>query len=340
MSNACVRVFVPTYRRSALLRRALASLRAQTFGAWVCEVHNDDPHDDAPAAIVSELGDPRIVLVRHERNLGALDTFNLFFRAAPEPYYSLLEDDNAWEPDFLLVLTRALQEHPQATVAWCNQRVWREEVDGSWTITGETVRPLEPGLPRLIPWGAPEQALGGLHANGAMLVRSRPGEHFVVRGVPFTGIEAARERLFPHPMVYVPQPLARFAMTRESARSRDLPRWLAFQTILLATFVRHAGLDAAGRAALLAHYRRGTPPPTTAFFCAALACRECRPFLALLQPREWWRLGRAATRRPLSWWRATQARRLYPEWWKQLDRATAARFAEARVASAALSPTR
>ena len=67
---ARVRIYLPTYRRPALLPRALASLRAQTFTDWVCELHNDDPEDPAPGQLLAGLGDPRITLVTHKRNLG------------------------------------------------------------------------------------------------------------------------------------------------------------------------------------------------------------------------------------------------------------------------------
>jgi len=62
---ATIRVFVPTHRRARMLERALASLRAQTFRDWVCEVHNDAPDDDAPHGhLQSHLpGHPRAVLL-------------------------------------------------------------------------------------------------------------------------------------------------------------------------------------------------------------------------------------------------------------------------------------
>ena len=50
---ASLRIFLLTYRRPALLRRALASLLAQTFTDWTCELHNDAPDDDAPRAILA-----------------------------------------------------------------------------------------------------------------------------------------------------------------------------------------------------------------------------------------------------------------------------------------------
>ena len=142
-----VKVFVPTYRRRRLLPRALNSLRAQTFADWVCEVHNDDPTDTFPKELVKDLGDPRIKLHNHEHNLGAIATFNLFYRPTREPFYSLLEDDNWWLPEFLGTMIRAMDSHPNVTMAWCNQRVSEELADGSWRDTGHLVNPPEQTRP-------------------------------------------------------------------------------------------------------------------------------------------------------------------------------------------------
>ena len=109
VTAALVRVFVPTYRRNDLLPRALKSLLAQTFTRWVCEVHNDDPTNSFPTQLVKRLGDPRIGLCNHERNLGPAETFNLFFRPTREPFYCVLEDDNWWEPEFLETMTRVMR---------------------------------------------------------------------------------------------------------------------------------------------------------------------------------------------------------------------------------------
>ena len=113
-----VRVFVPTYRRSRLLARALDSLRAQTMLRWVCDIHNDDPSDSGPQELVQHLDDPRIRLIVHQANLGATATFNLFYRATAEPYYALLEDDNWWAPTFLEQLLKAMEQYPSLPLAW------------------------------------------------------------------------------------------------------------------------------------------------------------------------------------------------------------------------------
>ncbi len=331
-SPPSVRVFVPTCRRPQLLPRALRSLLAQTHTSWICEVHNDDPTDSSPGELVRQLGDPRIRLVTHERNLGAVATFNLFYRATPEPYYALLEDDNWWDPRFLTAMIAALVGFPTAVVAWCNQRIWIENPDGSWKDAERTVNPPERlPVPRQVRWGDARQALGTLHANGAMLVRSRPGEMFTTPAdIAFSSMESFRERMLPHPLVYVPESLAYFAITRASARTPDYRPWAVHQTAMLATFIEHAQLDDVGLQNLFDHYRAQRPPATNVFIHAALACETCRPLLRIVRPAEWARYLRGALRRPAVAWRAIRARAHHPAWWDDLARHTAARFAEER----------
>ena len=328
---ARIRVFLPTYRRPGLLPRALGSLRSQTFGDWVCEVHNDDPLDEGPRMALARLGDPRIVLRQHERNLGGVETFNLVFRSCSEPFYSLLEDDNWWEPDFLESMLTVAEAHPASTVFWANQRVWKEEPDGRFTDTGGLVQPdVGNESPRSVPWGQRAQIFGAVHSNGAMLVRSRPGEAFATPRVPFSVVEGFRERLFPYPLVFVPKPLAHFSLTLKTARSADRGEWVMMQVMLAATYLKHAGYGKDRFASLWSEARSQRPPSTTTLLLASLIEPKCRGLRSQARPADWFRLARGSLRRPAVLLRVLRAKRNHPDWWDWLDRHTAARFAEAR----------
>lgn len=330
-TTARVRVFVPTYRRAHLLERALRSLLSQTFADWVCEIHNDDPLDPVPEQLVRSLNDRRITLCTHERNLGTVATFDLFYRSTPEPFYSLLEDDNWWDPNFLDVMLEAMGRHPEVVLAWCNQSVWREAEDGSWHDTGTFTQPIAGSQEaRLIEWGHPRQALGALHANGSMLLRSRQGERFPTVGVPQAGVEPFRERAMPHPLLYVPRPLAYFAMTRQSSRPADPSAWSGFQVLLLAAYVECGRLTPVDLRILWRHYSTETPAPTNVFLFAGLLWASCRPFLRLARWPDWWRLARHVLGHPFGALRVIRACLRPPMWWDELNRNTSARFAERR----------
>lgn len=331
--GARVRVFLPTYRRHRLLPRAIASLQAQTVTDWVCEVHNDDPADAFPGEFLARLGDPRFTLVRHERNLGGVATFNLFFRATREPFYSMLEDDNWWEPGFLAAMLDAATQFPTAEIFWANMRIWQEQADGTFADTGETINPCTPGEPpRAVHWGQARQIFGAIHSNGAMLVRSRAGTAYPTPDVPFAVVEPFRERSWRYPIVFVPAPLAHYSLTRRSHRDENAAEWGTLQVMLAATFLRHARYNDARLAQLWADARSATPPHTNVLLLASFADPACRAVRAGASLADWARLFRSSLRRPKILRRVRAARRAHADWWEWLDRHTATRFAEAALA--------
>ncbi|MGC4072650.1 MAG: glycosyltransferase [Nibricoccus sp.] len=338
-SGARVRVFLPTYRRHALLPRAVSSLRAQTFSNWICELHNDDPADPFPGELVRQLSDPRIRLVQHERNLGPIETFNRFYQPTAEPFCSLLEDDNTWEPAFLETLLAALDAHPGCTLAWCNQRVIREEPDGRLVETGSFANPPESASIRTQRWGHLRQITGALHANGAMLLRSRPGETYRTPQIPFGCVEAFRERMFPHPLLYISQPLATFTITRQTARAGDTRDWGAALALLAASFLKHAGVSSQESRQICSHFRDQRPPMTDTLIAAALQCSEARPILKHITPLDWLRYTLRFLRHPLTAIHTARTISRHSDWWDLLDRHTEARFRESsRSASSPALP--
>jgi glycosyltransferase involved in cell wall biosynthesis len=330
---AAVRIFLPTYRRPALLPRALAGLRAQTCRDWVCELHNDAPDDPIPGQLLAELGDPRITLVTHPGNLGGTATFNLFFRSSTEPFYSILEDDNWWEPDFLATMLATAAAHPVATVFWANMRIAQEQADGSFSDTGRTIWPEASGeAVRLFPWGQPQQICGALHSNGAALFRSRPGQDFQIPAVPFAVIEPFRERMLPHPLVLVTRPLATFSLTLLTARSRDAAEWAETQAMLAATFFQHCPWNDEHVSQVWADARAARPIGTTNLILAALAQPECRGLLRHAQWRDWWVILRGFIRRPGLYFRIRRSRRNHADWWQFLEEHTGIRWSETSAA--------
>jgi len=324
-------VFLPTFRRPNLLPRAIESLRAQTFTGWICELHNDDPVDAFPAELLQRLGDPRIRLFQHERNLGPVASFNLFYQPVSEPFFSILEDDNGWEPQFLEKMLEVLAAFPDATLAWCNQRIWQESPDGSWQDTHSFVDP-EVTLnlaPRLIRWGHRQQLMGAVHANGAMLMRSRPGQGYTTPEIPFAGVETYRERMVPHPLVYVPQPLANFSRTLQTARTQGVADWGAFQVIMAATFLRHSAYSLAQFKETWDHFDNQKPSMTNELIAAALVCREARPLLRFAGFSHWFRFLINSVRHPFSVYHKLRVRAEHTDWWNRIDLSTTTRFAEA-----------
>lgn len=308
-----------------LLRRALDSLLAQTCTDWVCELHNDDPTDCAPAELLRNMGDSRIQLHQHTRNLGPIVTFNIAHAGATELFFAILEDDNWWEPSFLARMIDALDGSPEAQMAWANMRIWRESTEG-WTDTGQTIWPHKPELRVTISWPQLLQFDTPLHSNGAMLVRSSSAERGQLQVsaiTPFDVVENLRERNFRYPILLVADTLANFAVTQNTSRSRRLTTWVGVQALLGAAFLRHVALTSTEHAALWESRRTAIPPATSGLFFAAWLERT-PGFFDHARLVDWFRFIRGCLRRPHAAWAALTVRRRQPELWAIINSSTAA----------------
>ena len=278
------RIYLFTYNRNHLLPRAIDSLLQQTMQDWVCEVHNDNPEDPFPSTYVKGLNDDRFVVVDHSTNLGAVRSFNLAFAGCNEPYATMLEDDNWWEPLFLETMIGVLSEHPDVNVAWSNMRLWQEEGGNKWVDTQKTTWPIAEGV-RIFNWPEKQQALSALHSTSALLYRgSHASAYQVPENVLLNAVELIRERSFEHPIGLLQQPLANFAVTLDTNRSADPLVWIANQIMMLASYIETSPELAATFKNSLEFYRSHQPSPVANFFLANvffLRKAECIKHLTL-----------------------------------------------------------
>lgn len=116
-------IAIPFHGRStALLARALESVRAQTAGDLACVVHdNASPCEAAPA--VAALGDPRFTCVRNERNVGMAGNWNLALDRATTPLVALLHDDDLLRPGYAAAMLAAADADPDAAAFFCRADV-------------------------------------------------------------------------------------------------------------------------------------------------------------------------------------------------------------------------
>ncbi|MEP0885050.1 glycosyltransferase [Trichocoleus sp. ST-U3] len=329
---AICRIFLCTYRRNHLLRRALDSLLAQTVTDWVCELHNDDPRDSFPRQLVEKINDPRISIVDHAENLGPTRTFNLIFREVSEPFISLLEDDNWWQPNFLEEMIEVMEKFPEVHVAWANMRFWLEENDETWTDTGRNIwEHSETAPPELFHWPHRRQIRGALHSNGAMIVRSQSAKQYVIpEKIKFGGTEAIRERAFHFPILFVPQVLANFSITKETSRSKNRLDFAQKQVLLVGSFLKHVPVKEETLSSIW-HDARSKPAKSTGtLFFAALIFPECRKLLKHTLISDWLFFIALSLKRPLSSWQIFKSVASNQELWDFLDQQTALRAKEAQ----------
>ena len=296
----CCRVYLCTYRRNHLLPRALESLLRQEFQDWVCEVHNDDPGDPYPRALVREVGDPRLTIVDHEVNLGPIRTFNLAFQDVIEPFVSILEDDNWWQPNFLRVMLDLMHRYPDVRLAWANMRVWRESEHGSWIDTGKTTWDRAPGSsPEMYSFPHVRQLGGALHSNGAMVVRTGGLARFRVPDqTTLVAIEPVRERALSSPMLLMPEPLANFSLTQVSSQSKDDSTWIHARAMLAASFLKHVPMKPEVARQIWHLARTSAPRSTNDLVIASLFFRGARCALRYAKPSDVAMLSASFIRHP------------------------------------------
>jgi len=92
-----VSVILPTWDRLPLLRKAIDSVRAQTFEDWELIVV-DDGSTDATHAYVTGLGDDRIRLVALSHGGNVARARNAGARAATADHLAFLDSDDVWLP--------------------------------------------------------------------------------------------------------------------------------------------------------------------------------------------------------------------------------------------------
>ena len=319
-----VRVYLITFHRPELLPRAVESLRRQTFTNWVCEVQNGDPADAFPARFFAELGDARFTLRVPDHLIGPVEAFNLAHQPAPEPYQSLLEDDNWWEPDFLATMVAEIERHPDVDLAWANMRLWQELEGNHWQATGQCVwAPEHWTEPRLFSWPQLLQFGDILYSNGAMLLRSAAAARLLMpANTPRDMIEHTRERLMRYPILFVPRPLANFALTLRTFRTQNLVGWGQSQALLGAAFLRQVPLTAIACRQLWADRSSAYPPSTNSLFFAALLAHQWS-FLRHARPRDWLNFLLGCLRHPRVSFAILRVKQRQAEFWPYLNRITA-----------------
>lgn len=96
-ASANVAVVIPTLRRPKLVRRALASVLAQTHRTLDVIVVVDGPDEETMAALAA-VADPRLRVIVNERSLGAAAARNLGVAHTDAEWIAFLDDDDSWLP--------------------------------------------------------------------------------------------------------------------------------------------------------------------------------------------------------------------------------------------------
>ena len=120
-ANVHVSVVIPTRDRLAYLQEAVASVRAQTFAGWELLIVDDASEDGTPDWL-GGIEDPRIRVLRLDRNVHRAAARNRGLQSTVGEYVIFLDDDDRFRTRALEVLIEPLRNH-RDLVAACGARI-------------------------------------------------------------------------------------------------------------------------------------------------------------------------------------------------------------------------
>lgn len=108
MSPPRISFGIPAYSRPALLKEAIASIRAQTLPLEWEIVVCDDLGLPGTAEVVLGFDDPRITLHVHPQRVGAVGNWNACLAVARGDWVMVLHEDDALFPEYLRLVAPLL----------------------------------------------------------------------------------------------------------------------------------------------------------------------------------------------------------------------------------------
>lgn len=114
-----VSFIVPCYKLGHLLGECVNSILSQTYGDFEILIMDDCSPDNTPE-VARSFGDPRVIHVRNEPNLGHLKNYNKGIRMARGRYIWLISADDRLRRDYVLEkYVRLMEEHPEVGYSFC-----------------------------------------------------------------------------------------------------------------------------------------------------------------------------------------------------------------------------
>lgn len=127
-----ISVVMPAHNAEKYIREAIRSVMAQTFDAWELIVIDDGSADETCAIVEAlALEDPRIQLVRSEKNCGVAYARNTGLSLARGEYVALLDSDDLWHPE-KLEKQRLLAQKTGADVVYCGYSMIDSHGEKRW----------------------------------------------------------------------------------------------------------------------------------------------------------------------------------------------------------------
>ena len=133
MTAARVTVLMPVHNAGRYLREAVESILGQTFTDFEFLIIDDGSTDDS-VEIVRSYHDPRIRLVRNDRNLGLTVSLNKGLGLIESPYVARMDADDISRPERLARQVRFMDANPGVGVCGSWVRFFSESNHDVWKL--------------------------------------------------------------------------------------------------------------------------------------------------------------------------------------------------------------
>jgi len=149
-SGPAVSVIMPAFNAANFIALAVQDVLASTYSDLELIVI-DDGSDDVTAGIVESINDPRIRLIRNERNIGLTASLNKGLDAAKGQFIARMDADDRMHPSRFAKQIAALEADPGlALIACCVEQINADgEVTGAWSTDRACVS--EASIRRMMP---------------------------------------------------------------------------------------------------------------------------------------------------------------------------------------------
>lgn len=121
-----ITVLMPNYNNALFLKEAIDSILQQTFTNFIFLIVDDGSTDNS-IEIITSYSDPRIRLIKKEKNSGIVDALNLGLKQIETKYLVRMDGDDISTPDRLEVLFNFMEQRPEVDICGSQMRIFGHE---------------------------------------------------------------------------------------------------------------------------------------------------------------------------------------------------------------------
>jgi len=111
--NELVSIIMPSYNTADYISDSIKSIQEQTYPNWELIIV-DDCSTDNSMEVIRSFNEPRIKLLKNEKNSGAAVSRNYALREAKGKWIAFLDSDDTWVPEKLEKQIKFMKEHGYA----------------------------------------------------------------------------------------------------------------------------------------------------------------------------------------------------------------------------------